>query len=195
MSRLLVVICSTRPGRIGKPIGDWFTDLAREHGTFDEVEVADLGVLNLPMMDEPNHPRMHSYTHDHTKNWSAMVQAADAVVFVTPEYNFSMPASLKNAIDYLYLEWGALAAGWVSYGGASGGMRAVEHAKHVTNVVGMYNLSTALNITAAPPLVIEGVFQAGEQHVKGAKALLEELATVSRTLAPLRSQKLQPLKG
>ena len=75
--RLLVIICSTRPGRIGKPVGDWFAAAAREDGTFD-VTVADLAELNLPFMDEPNHPRLRQYTKDHTKAWSATVAACHA---------------------------------------------------------------------------------------------------------------------
>src|SRR4051812_1667157 len=87
MPRLLIVIASTRPGRAGKPIGDWFTGVAREHGGFD-VDVAALAELNLPFHDESAHPRTGNYTHDHTKAWSAQVAAADAVVFVMPEYNY-----------------------------------------------------------------------------------------------------------
>src|SRR5690242_5860222 len=84
--RLLIIIASTRPGRVGLPVGQWFSERAREHGGF-EVSVADLAELALPFMDEPNHPRLRLYTHQHTKEWSALVDAADAFVFVSPEYN------------------------------------------------------------------------------------------------------------
>jgi len=100
MSRptLMILIASTRPGRVGLPVGQWFRDHAIAHGGF-EVEVADLATLNLPFMDEPSHPRLRQYIHQHTKNWSALVTAADAFVFVMPEYNYGFNAPLKNAID------------------------------------------------------------------------------------------------
>ncbi len=77
MPKLNVVVASTRPGRIGYPVAQWFVDLAREHGGFD-VELVDLAEVNLPLLDEPNHPRLGQYVHDHTERWSASVDAADA---------------------------------------------------------------------------------------------------------------------
>ena len=76
---LTIVIASTRPGRAGLPIAEWFTARAQAHGGF-EVAVADLAELRLPMMDEPDHPRLRRYTHQHTKSWSATVEAADAML-------------------------------------------------------------------------------------------------------------------
>ena len=98
MPRLAVIIGSTRPGRAGLPIAQWFVERARAHGGF-EVEVADLAEIDLPLLDEPNHPRLRKYTKQHTKDWSARIERADAVVFVTPEYNYGYPAAVKNAID------------------------------------------------------------------------------------------------
>ncbi len=97
---LQVIIASVRPGRIGASIADWFIPLAEAQGAFT-VERVDLKEMALPLMDEPNHPRLRKYEHEHTKRWSAAVDRADAFVFVTPEYDFSPPASLINAIQYL----------------------------------------------------------------------------------------------
>ncbi|HZZ96267.1 MAG TPA: NAD(P)H-dependent oxidoreductase, partial [Jatrophihabitantaceae bacterium] len=113
MPRLLIVTASTRPGRIGPAISRWFEQVAREHGGF-EVEVADLAELNLPFLDEANHPRLGRYDHEHTKRWSAIVDRADAVVFVMPEYNYSFSAPLKNAFDFLHREWRYKPVGFVS---------------------------------------------------------------------------------
>src|SRR4051794_26105485 len=104
MPLLEIIIGATRPNRAGKPVADWFADRAREHGAFD-VEVTDLAELALPFFDEPRHPRMREYEHDHTREWSSTIDAADAFVFVTPEYNHGPPATLKNAIDFLHHEW------------------------------------------------------------------------------------------
>ena len=127
--KLNVVICSTRPGRNGKPVADWFVDCAKAHSAGFEVVFTDLAEVALPILDEPNHPRMKKYEHDHTKRWSAIVDDSDAFVFVLPEYNFTAPPAFVNAVDYLYSEWAYKPAGFVSYGGVSGGLRAVQAAK------------------------------------------------------------------
>jgi NAD(P)H-dependent FMN reductase len=113
MPKLHVILASTRPGRAGEPIAEWFVARAKAHGAF-EVELVDLAEVDLPFMDEPNHPRLRRYTHEHTKAWSARVDAADAFVFVTPEYNYGFTAPLKNAIDFLHFEWQHKPVGFVS---------------------------------------------------------------------------------
>ena len=118
--RLHVVLSSTRPGRVGATIARWFHGLAVEHGTFDP-ELVDLVDFNLPVYDEPRHPVLQRYEHEHTRRWAASVAAADAFVFVTPEYNYGPTPALLNALDYVYKEWNYKPAAFVSYGGASGG--------------------------------------------------------------------------
>ena len=118
--KLLIIISSTRPGRIGLPVANWFLEQAAAHGGF-ELELVDLYELDLPLLDEPNHPRLRQYTKEHTRAWSETVDGADAVVFVTAEYNHSFTAALKNAIDYLHNEWRHKPLGFVSYGGVAAG--------------------------------------------------------------------------
>jgi NAD(P)H-dependent FMN reductase len=125
VSTLSVVIASTRPGRVGLPVGRWAAETASAHGGF-QVEVADLAEVALPMMDEPHHPRLGQYVHEHTLRWSALVDAAGAFVFVTPEYNHGPAASLLNAVAYLFREWLYKPVGFVSYGGVSAGLRGVR---------------------------------------------------------------------
>jgi NAD(P)H-dependent FMN reductase len=114
MYKLKIIIASTRPGRKGPAIASWIFDKAKEHKDFD-IELLDLAVINLPMMDEPEHPRFKKYHHEHTKKWSATIDEADAFIFVMPEYNYGYTAPLKNAIDYLSHEWGYKPVGFVSY--------------------------------------------------------------------------------
>lgn len=123
MYKLKVITSTIRAGRKGPVMAEWIAKKARETGNF-EVEIIDLGELNLPMMAEPNHPRAQKYEFEHTKEWSAKIDEADAFIFVTAEYNYSYPAPLKNALDYLAFEWNYKAAGIVSYGGVSAGTRA-----------------------------------------------------------------------
>jgi NAD(P)H-dependent FMN reductase len=128
MPHLQIIVAATRQGRKGRAVGDWTEAQARAHGKF-EVELIDLAVLNLPMLDEPEHPRLRKYHHDHTKAWTASVDRADAFVFVTPEYNYCPAPALVNALDYVLHEWAYKPAAFVSYGGVSGGLRAVQVTK------------------------------------------------------------------
>src|SRR5690349_14826783 len=122
--KLHIIIASTRPGRVGPTIANWFHGIAKANGKFDATLV-DLAEVNLPMFNESQHPRLRKYDHEHTKRWSATIDAADAFVFVTPEYNHIAPPALINAIDYLHHEWQYKPAAFVSYGGPAGGARAV----------------------------------------------------------------------
>lgn len=185
--KLLVIIASTRPGRIGKPIGDWFAGAAIAHGGF-EVEVADLAELKLPFHDEPAHPMSRRYQHDHTKNWSAIVDSADAVVMVTPEYNYSFNAPLKNAIDYLSHEWRYKPVAFVSYGGVSGGIRAVQALKQVVTTLRMVPIGETVMIPMAMQAVADGVFTPSELVADSATAVLDELVRLAPALAGVRPQ-------
>ena len=186
MAKLMIVIASTRPGRAGLPIGRWFTDRARAQGGFD-IEVVDLAELKLPFLDEPNHPRFKDYTKKHTKDWSAQVEGADAFVFVTPEYNFGMPATLKNAIDFLHQEWLYKPVGFVSYGGMAGGTRAVQQLKQVVTTLKMTPIYEAVNIPFHTKFIDDdGVVQANEVMEKAADAMLAELVRTEAALRVLR---------
>ncbi len=145
MPNLQIIIVSTRDSRKGPAVAAWFEQQARVDAGFD-VEVVDLAAVNLPLFDEPEHPRLRRYHHAHTKAWSAQVERADAFVFVTPEYNFSVPPSLINALDYLSHEWAYKPAGFVSYGGVSGGTRAVQMARLTMSTLRMVPLVEAVAI-------------------------------------------------
>jgi NAD(P)H-dependent FMN reductase len=184
---LMIVIASTRPGRIGLPVGEWFAARAQEHGGFD-VDVADLAEIDLPFMDEPKHPRLREYTHQHTKDWSAEVEAADAFVFVHPEYNYGINAPLKNALDYLNSEWKYKPLGLVSYGGVSAGTRAAQMIKQVATTLGMFPLFEAVSIPFVAEFVGEdGAIVPNEVMEKAAGGMLDELLRVSAAFAQLRA--------
>lgn len=183
--RLMVVVASTRPGRVGRTIGDWFIQLAREDGRF-EIDEVDLAELNLPFMDEPYHPRLRQYTHQHTKEWSARVDAADAVVFVMPEYNYGFTAPLKNALDYLHLEWAYKPVGFVSYGGIAGGTRAVQLLKPVLSALKMFPVAEIVNIAWVAKYIQDGVFHGDEGQSAAAHAMLDELYSLSEVFQPKR---------
>jgi len=185
MPQLMIIVGSTRPGRAGLPISRWFTDQAKAHGGF-ETTVADLAELALPLLDEPNIPRLRQYTQQHTHDWSALVDAADAVVFVTPEYNFGYPATIKNAIDYLHGEWNHKPVGFVSYGGVSAGTRAVQQLKQVVTTLRMLPVFEGVNIAWHPQFIRDGEFHANEAMEQAAAAMLNELVRTEEALRPLR---------
>jgi NAD(P)H-dependent FMN reductase len=187
MPTLQIIIASTRPGRTGLTIGRWIASRAEAHGAF-EVDVVDLAELALPFVDEPNHPRLRSYTRQHTKDWSARVERADAFVFVTPEYNHGLSAPLKNAIDYLYAEWQHKPAGFVSYGGVAAGTRAVEQTKQVVTALRMVPVVEAVAIPFVQQFIDEdGALVANEPMEQGADAMLDELVRLEQALRPLRA--------
>ena len=186
MIPLGVLIASTRPGRMGLPVGRWVIERAQQHGAF-AVEVLDLAEVDLPFMDEPNHPRMRRYTHEHTMAWSARINALEAFVFVTPEYNYGMNAPLKNALDYLCAEWAYKPVGFASYGGISAGTRGVQMAKQVVTSLKMMPLFEAVQIPFVRNFVEDGTFTPNEVLEDAMTAMLDELARVAEAMRPLQA--------
>lgn len=186
--KLQVIICSTRPGRLGESVGHWFYDFAKSHSHF-EVELVDLAQVNLPMYDEPKHPVMQQYQNSHTKSWSETVHSADAFVFVTPEYNYSPTPALVNALNYVYHEWSYKPCAFVSYGGISGGLRAAQIARlHVTTMK-MMPIPEGVAIPSVGQQIDRGSgqFHANELIDKAATDVLHELEKWARGLKAMRT--------
>ena len=185
--KLHVILGSTRPGRRGLPIAKWFVERAKVHGNFD-VTFVDLAEINLPLLDEPHHPRFGNYTKDHTKKWSAIVKEADAFVFVTPEYNYSAAPALTNALDFLSKEWGYAAAATVSYGGVSGGLRAVIQTKNTLSALRMMVIPEAVVIPFFTNHIVDDVFTKDTEGLeKSVPVVLDELAKWTNALRDLRA--------
>jgi len=184
---LQIIIGSTRPGRVGSAVADWIIDRARARGDF-EVEVTDLAVLNLPIFDEPNHPRLRQYVNQHTKDWSEIVERSDAFIFVIPEYNYGFNAATKNAIDYLNQEWQNKPAGIVSYGGVAAGTRAAQMLKQVMSALKIVPVTDSVNIPfVAEKLDEDRRLKPNEIMEAAATAMLDELARWAQALRPLRA--------
>jgi len=190
MMHLQIVIVSTREQRQGPAVARWFRAQAEKHAGF-ELELVDLAEVNLPLLDEPHHPRLANYTHEHTKRWSAIVSRADAFVFVTPEYNYGSPPSLVNALDYLLREWAYKPVGFVSYGGISGGTRSVQMTKQIVTGLRMMPMVEAVNIPMFTQYIDRHTheFKPTEVQEKASVAMLDELARWTEALAPLRAMR------
>jgi NAD(P)H-dependent FMN reductase len=167
-------------------VSQWFHAQAVTHGGF-ELEVIDLAQVNLPLLDEPNHPRLHQYVHQHTKDWSRTVTRADAFVFVVPEYNYGFNAATKNALDYLNQEWQYKPIGFVSYGGVAAGTRAVQMLKQVVTTLKMVPVFESVNIPFVAQFLDENRrLRANEVMEGAAREMLDELQRWTRAMEQLR---------
>ena len=187
MPKLMIINGSVREGRVGLPIGEWVEKKARADGRF-EVDYVDLAQLQLPFMDEPNHPRLKQYTKAHTIAWSERVEAADAFILVFPEYNFSYSPAIKNALDYLHAEWNRKPVGFVNWGGNSGGTRAQVALRVVVTALGMVMTKGNVEINFPQRQVNDdGEFEPNDQQQTVLSLQLEELSKLDQALKPLRT--------
>jgi NAD(P)H-dependent FMN reductase len=143
--KVFIIVGSTRPGRAGRAIADWFYAQATKQQSGVQFELVDLVDWELPLLNEPVPPKAHMYQYEHTKLWSAKIAEADGYILVTPEYNHGYPASLKNALDYLYHEWADKPVGFVGYG-LGGGQLAVRQLQQVVKELQMQPLDEQLGI-------------------------------------------------
>lgn len=141
MSHISIILGSTRPGRFGDKPAQWIYEIAKQQqgATFALIDLQEIG---LPLLDEPVPPAADQYSQPHTKQWAEKVAASDGFIFVTGEYNHGIPASLKNAIDFVYKEWHHKPAAFVGYGAEAGGARAIEQLRQVLGWVKVYDLSS-----------------------------------------------------
>ncbi len=184
--KLNVIVASTRPGRTGIAVGKWFEDFARAHGGFEPVLV-DLAEIGLPMYDEPRHPAMQDYEHDHTKRWSKIVSSADAYAVVTPEYNHVPSPVLINAFDYVYKEWNYKPIGVISYGGVSGGLRSAQVVRSMAATLKMMPIPEGVPIPAVAQHVKDGTFASNELIDASARTMLDELGRWADGLKAMRA--------
>jgi len=144
-----------------------------------EYEIIDISDFKLPIFDEPIHPSMNQYEHAHTKVWSQKIKEADAYIFLTPEYNAGYPASLKNAIDYLYHEWAQKPVMIASYG-VGGGPTASSQLRQVAERLKMHPVDTSPAFTISKDMSgedgqIKNINEAFEPYVANLKIAAEEL--------------------
>lgn len=188
MYNLKIITSTTREGRKGIAIAEWITEFAKQVSGFN-IELLDLAEINLPFMNEPNHPRLQQYKYDHTKKWSETIEHADAFIIVLSEYNFGFPAPIKNALDYLYNEWKYKPVGIVSYGGVSAGLRSTQMLKQVLTALNMMPLSEQVSIPMFTKFINEdGVFAPDDMIKQSATVLLTELQRWAEAMKALRTK-------
>lgn len=184
MLRIGIVVGSTRPGRKAAAVAEWIYELLKSRKDA-EFEIVDIEDYRLPLLDEPVPPTMGQYTKSHTKTWAAKIASFDAYIFVTPEYNHATSAALKNAIDFLFLEWNNKAAGFVGYGGA-GGVRAVENLRLVMGEIKVADVRAQVMLSLYTDFENFTTFKPREQHDKSVHAMADDLIAWGGALKMLR---------
>jgi NAD(P)H-dependent FMN reductase len=184
MSRIGIILGSTRPNRNGEQVAQWVYEVASRR-TDAEFELVDLRDYPLPHLDEPLPPTMGQYQNEHTKQWADKIASFDGYVFVTPEYNHGTSGVLKNAIDYLYAEWNNKAAGIVSYGGV-GGARAAEHLRLVLGELQIADVRQQVPLSLITEFENFSTFKPNDYSLASLGTLLDQVIAWSTALAPLR---------
>lgn len=185
MTSIGIILGSTRPGRVGRQVAEWVVEHGSKRDDVD-VELVDVEDYGLPVFDEPQSPLFGNYAHAHTRAWSDKISEFDGYIFVTPEYNRSIPSALKNAIDYLYREWNDKAAGFVSYGSNVGGARAVEHLRLIAAALQLADVRTQVSLSLATDFEGFKVFRPEERQHAMLQQLFSEVITWADALAALR---------
>ena len=181
--RIAIIIGSTRPGRNGKAVADWILEQASgREATYELVDLAD---HPLPLLDEAIPPSMHMYQNEHTKKWAETIAQYDGFVFVTPEYNHSTSAALKNALDYIYSEWNDKAAAFVGYG-SLGGARAIEHLRGIAAELQLAGVRTQVSFSLITEFENFSVFKPGEHQIPATATMFDQLERWAGALKPLR---------
>lgn len=147
-----IVVGSVREGRLGGQIGQWIKDQAEQRDPLIEgieYELLDLKEFDVPLLTSPVIPgaAKKQYEDANVQAWSDAVDACDAFVFVTPEYNHGVPGPMKNAFDSLGGEWaGGKVVAFVGYGSA-GAIRAVEQWRQIVSNFQMFTVRNEVNLS------------------------------------------------
>ncbi len=184
MLKIGIIVGSTRPGRKSDQVAKWYYDIAKSRPDA-EFEIIDLADVNLPLYDEPLPAGYHDYKNEHTQKWAEKIAQYDGFVIVTAEYNHSVPAVLKNALDYLYLEWNNKAVAFVSYG-SSNGVRAVNTLRLVAGELQMADVRQQVMFNIFTDFDENNKFIPGDSKAESVNDQLNQLIPWSKALKSVR---------
>lgn len=186
MTKIGIILGSTRPGRNGEAVARWVHDVAEQRSDA-EFELIDLLDYPLPHLDEAVPPMMAQYAQPHTRNWASTIVSYDGFIMVTPEYNHSTTGVLKNALDYLFAEWNNKAVGFVGYG-SLGGARAVENLRLIVGELSMADVRAQVALSLVHDFVDFSEFKPGDYQVDALTTMIDQVVAWSSALAPLRAK-------
>ncbi|MGE5612741.1 MAG: NADPH-dependent FMN reductase [Bacillota bacterium] len=183
--RIGILVGSTRPGRKAGAVASWAYGRAshRSDATFDLI---DLAAYELPLLDEPLPPALGHHEHEHTRRWAAAIDPCDGFVMVTPEYNHSTSAALKNGLDYLFGEWNNKSVGFISYG-SNGGVRAVEQLRCMAGELMLADVRSAVALPFAAEFKEMRDFTPSDGAVNALDDMLDQVTLWARALKPCRT--------
>ncbi|MCC7478039.1 NAD(P)H-dependent oxidoreductase [bacterium] len=187
--RIAIIIGTTREARFGHKAAEWVQEIAARRSDM-EVELLDLRDYPMPFFDEPASNAYVPSANETAQRWQQKIASFDGYVFVTAEYNRSMPAVLKNAIDYAYPEWSRKAAAFVGYGGV-GAARAIEQLRNVAVELQMAPIRVGVHIQGGDFMA---VWQQGKDLrdydylARGVEGMLDQLLWWTRALKNAREQ-------
>ena len=187
MLNVAIIVGTTRPGRKAEDVARWVHGIAakRKDASF---EVVDIAAFKLPLLDEPVPPSMGQYSKPHTQAWAAKISVFDAFIFVTPEYNHSIPGSLKNAIDFLWREWNDKAAGIVSYGGV-GGARAAEQLRLILGELKVADVRAQVTLSLFTDFEKFTTFKPAPHQEQAVNAMLDDLMAWGQAFKGMRGER------
>jgi NAD(P)H-dependent FMN reductase len=190
MTEIAIIAGSTRPGRRSRAVAEWAAARAARSHPSAGFGIVDLADFALPVLDEADPAIFGRYSKEHTTRWAETLARYDGFVFVTPEYNHSIPGALKNALDFAYAEWNDKAAGFVSYG-LHGGTRAVEHLRLILAELQVATVRAQVVLSlhddfAGPASAEPGTFTPGPHQEASLGTLLDQVVAWSRALQAVR---------
>jgi NAD(P)H-dependent FMN reductase len=181
---ILIVIGSTRIRPRGEPIARWLADLVSERDDL-ACDVVALASFRLPFLTSATPPMQPDAREEAAQEWATTIAAADGYVFVVPEYNHGYPAAVKNALDHLFSEWSRKPIGFVSYGGAGGGVRATEQLRQVAVELDMVPVRHQVAI-ARVWAAVDDNGELREPPVDDARLMLDDIAWWASALREAR---------
>jgi NAD(P)H-dependent FMN reductase len=183
--RIAIIIGSIRPNRNGLAVAQWVHEHASKRTTA-QYELVDIADYNLPLLDEPVPPAMGPPTKEHSKKWAAKIASFDGYVFVTPEYNHGPPASLKNAMDFLFKEWCNKSCGFVGYGGL-GAARSIEMLRAVCSNLELADVRAAVSLLLAHDFEKFSIFKPQPHQEKTLAQVFDQVEAWAKALQSLRN--------
>ena len=187
--KIAVILGSTRPGGRGAAVANWVVERGQGRGA--TYELVDLKDHPLPFFDEVHPPSRHEYQHAHTIEWAETVARYDGYIFVSPEYNHSTSAVLKNALDYLNREWNDKAAGIVTYG-TTGGHRAAEALRTVLSELQVATVQRQVGLSLLTDFENFSVLRPSERQVASLDGLFHQLESWAGALKTVRAHVAVP---
>lgn len=186
--RIGIIIGSVRDGRFGEGVAEWFIPIAQESSTAElDVEVIDLKDFDLPVLTSATVPGAANkqYDDERVQRWSGAIDACDAFVFITPEYNHGVPGGFKNAFDSIGSEWAEKPVAFVSYG-AEKGIRSVEQWRAIVSNFHMVDVRTQVAFSIFEDVDEQGGFAPTDSHAERARELVGDLSTITSRLVATR---------